>query len=78
VLKLRRARERIRRETGRCEGNKSWLPVPEAHAEAARAAHARGLSLRAVAAELARSGFFSRSGRIYGAQSVALMIRPPG
>jgi DNA invertase Pin-like site-specific DNA recombinase len=75
VAKLRKARERIRREEGRCEGNPHWKPVPEAVSKAARAAQKRGLSLRAVAADLAARGFLSRSGKPYGAQSVKLMLK---
>ena len=45
VLKLRKARERERREMGRCEGNSAWTPVPAAHIEAARAAKDKGFSL---------------------------------
>ena len=66
VLKLRKARERKRAETGRCEGRK---PVPAEVAAAAQAARSRGLSLRQVAAELQTLGF-----KAYGAQSIKLMI----
>ena len=66
VLKLRKARDRKRAETGRCEGRK---PVPAEVAAAAQAARSRGLSLRQVAAELQTLGF-----KAYGAQSIKLMI----
>jgi hypothetical protein len=66
VTRLRKARDRKRRDTGRCEGRK---PVPADVVEAARAARARGLSLRQVAAELETRGF-----KHYGAQSIKLMI----
>lgn len=66
VLKLRKARDRKRAETGRCEGRK---PVPAEVAAAAQAARSRGLSLRQVAAELQTLGF-----KTYGAQSIKLMI----
>jgi DNA invertase Pin-like site-specific DNA recombinase len=74
VLKLRKARERKRRDTGRCEGNPAWIRVPDAIVMAARTARARGLSLRKVAAELASQGFVSPSGNVYGAQSIKLML----
>ena len=74
VLKLRKARERKRREMGRCEGNPAWKQVPRAHVEAARAARARGLSLRTIAAELASMGFLATSGNMYGAQSIKSML----
>src|SRR6266705_1580112 len=66
VSRMRKARDRIRRETGRCEGRK---PVPAEVIAAAQAARARGLSLRAVAAELVYQGF-----KEYKAQSIKLMI----
>lgn len=66
VIKLKAARDRKRATTGRCEGRK--LPPAEAIA-AARAARARGLSLRQVAAELQSMGF-----KAYAAQSIKLMI----
>jgi DNA invertase Pin-like site-specific DNA recombinase len=74
VSRLRTARERIRREKGRCEGNPRWTPVPQAASKAARAAQKIGLSLRAIAAELASRGFLSPSGKPYGAQSVKRML----
>jgi DNA invertase Pin-like site-specific DNA recombinase len=73
VLKLRKARERKRRDTGRCEGNPAWAPVPSDIIAAAKAAHSRGLSLRAIAATLPPS----RSGKAYGAGSVKAMLKRP-
>jgi DNA invertase Pin-like site-specific DNA recombinase len=66
VLKLRKARERKKRETGHCEGSP---PVPRETIEAAKELRARGLSYRKVAAELERRGI-----RRYGAQSIKHMI----
>jgi DNA invertase Pin-like site-specific DNA recombinase len=80
VLKLRKARDRVRREKGRCEGNPNWIKganktVPAEHVKAANEAHARGLSLRGVAADLAGAGFRNRNGKAYAAQSIAHMLR---
>jgi DNA invertase Pin-like site-specific DNA recombinase len=80
VNKLRGARDRKSRELGRrIEGNpniaKLAKPVPAAAVEAARAAHARGLSLRAIAADLAAQSLVGRSGKPYGAQSIKLMLK---
>jgi len=80
VLKLRKARDRKSAALGRrIEGNpniaKLAKPVPAAHVEAARAAQARGLSLRAIATALAAQGMLSRSGKLYGAQSIKSMLR---
>lgn len=77
VNKLRGARNRMRLKTGRCEGRKSLKPVPETHVEAAKAAHARGLTLRAIAEELQTLGFVSPSGNTYLAGSVAPMLETP-
>jgi DNA invertase Pin-like site-specific DNA recombinase len=74
VAKLRKARDRVREKNGRCEGNPQWKPVPQAASEAAIAAQKRGLSLRAIAAELASRGFLSPSGKPYGPQSVKRML----
>ncbi|HMH29048.1 MAG TPA: recombinase family protein [Steroidobacteraceae bacterium] len=80
VLKLRKARDRVRSETGRCEGNPNWIKganklIPAAHVKAARKAKARGLSLRGVAADLAGAGFLNQSGKPYAAQSVKHMLQ---
>jgi DNA invertase Pin-like site-specific DNA recombinase len=79
VLKLRRARERIRATGRRCEGNPNIaqlaVRVPTAHVQAAHAARSLGLSLRAVSAKLASVGLVGRSGKAYGPGSVALMLR---
>jgi DNA invertase Pin-like site-specific DNA recombinase len=79
VNKLRGARDRKSAALGkRIEGNpniaKLATPVPVDHIQAAQAAHSRGLSLRAISAELAAQGFRSRSGKAYGAQSIKLML----
>jgi DNA invertase Pin-like site-specific DNA recombinase len=80
VLKLRKARDRVRREKGRCEGNPAWVKganktIPEAAVKAAREARARGLKLRPIAAELAAAGFLNRNGKPYAAQSVKHMLQ---
>src|SRR3954470_559703 len=77
VRKLRHARERLREETGRCEGRK---PVPEAVVREARRLARKNprtgevRSLRQIAAELARLGHVGPSGKPYGAESVKLML----
>lgn len=74
VNKLRGAQDRKRRKEGRCEGRNAWKSAPAEVVAAAKAARARGLSLRAIAAELQASGYLNQSGKPYGAQSVALMV----
>lgn len=78
VLKLRKARDRKSAELGRrIEGNPAFraAAAPEAHVKAARAANAKGLSLRAVAKDMAARGFVARSGKPYSAQSVKVLLR---
>jgi site-specific DNA recombinase len=49
-------------------------PAEQAVLAAARAAHAKGLSLRAIARELARQGFTTRRGRAFHAKQVHRMV----
>jgi DNA invertase Pin-like site-specific DNA recombinase len=61
VEKLRAARERVKRRTGKCEGAKSLAELqPEAAARAK--ALRKGRSLREVSAALAAEGFVSATG----------------
>jgi DNA invertase Pin-like site-specific DNA recombinase len=77
VAKLRHARDRMRAETGRCEGRK---PVPaEVVAEARRLARknpktGNKRSLRRIADELAKLGHVGPSGAPYFAASVSHML----
>jgi DNA invertase Pin-like site-specific DNA recombinase len=75
VTKLRKARDRKRRETGRCEGNPAFGVFPTEHVHAAKAASATGLSLRAVATEMATAGRLNGRGKPYGAATVRTMLR---
>jgi hypothetical protein len=72
VAKLRGARERKRREAGKCEGRKSHAELnPElvALAKRLRRQKPKGgrMSLRAIAAELATQGFLNENGRPFAA-----------
>jgi len=77
VEKLRKARERKRLETGRCEGRK---PVPEAVVREAKRLYRKSprtgkrRSLRAIAKELAKLGHVAASGNPYGAESIKRMV----
>jgi DNA invertase Pin-like site-specific DNA recombinase len=75
VTKLRKARDRKRRETGRCEGNPAFGVIPTEHVQAAKAASATGLSLRAIATEMATAGRLNGRGKPYGAATVRTMLR---
>lgn len=81
VLKLRKARDRKSAQLGRRIEGAKWVQdpaknprAPQAAVKAARAAHAKGLSLRAISAELAAKGFASRSGKPYSAQSIKVLL----
>ncbi len=80
VAKLKGARDRVRRQRGKCEGRKCYAEReggPELVA-AARELHTnpngRAHSLRKVAAALAERGFVTPSGRQYSASAVASML----
>jgi DNA invertase Pin-like site-specific DNA recombinase len=79
VAKLRGARERKRKEVGKCEGRKSYAErVPDAVALAKKLhrypVNGQRRSLRQVSAELAGKGFLATSGKPYGAAAVARML----
>jgi len=77
VEKLRKARERKRLETGRCEGR---LPVADNIVREAKRLRRKNprtgkrRSLRQVASELEKLGHLSVSGKPYGAESIKRMI----
>jgi DNA invertase Pin-like site-specific DNA recombinase len=78
VAKLRAARERKRRDTGKkVEGRKSWV---ERNADAVRAAKelrgtgARPVSLRKIAVELAKQGYRAKNGNELSPSVVKSMI----
>jgi DNA invertase Pin-like site-specific DNA recombinase len=80
VAKLKGARDRVRRQRGKCEGRKSYAER-EGGLElvtTARRLYAnpsgRPPSLRAVAAALAASGYVTPSGCPYSASAVASML----
>jgi len=91
VSKLRAARDRVRaapKRPGRvhpCEGNPAWVKgmkqpriIPQAAWDRARAARARGLSLRQVGDELAAAGFLNVRGKPFAPQSVRRMVLTEG
>jgi DNA invertase Pin-like site-specific DNA recombinase len=80
VSKLRGARERKRREDGKCEGRKSLAEkYPEAVDMAKRLRRAspktgERMSLRKISAELAAAGHFNERGVPFNAGSILAMI----
>ena len=82
VAKLRGARERKRRDTGKCEGRKSHAELnPElvALVRQLRRRRPKGgqRSLREISAELAAQGFLNENGRPFAAASIASMLAHP-
>ena len=75
VLKLRGARDRKRRQTGRCEGNPAFGAIPQLAVEAAKVARAEGLTLRDVSVQLASKGIMNRAGRAYSPSAIRTMLR---
>ena len=81
VAKLKGARDRVRRQRGKCEGRKSYAEregglelvatVRQIHSNQ----QGRPPSLRKIAAALAERGFVTPSGRQYSASAVASMLR---
>jgi type II secretory pathway component PulJ len=79
VAKLRGARERKRREAGKCEGRKSHAErnpelvalVKRLHRQKPKGGR---MSLRAISAELATQGFLNENGRPFAAASVKSML----
>lgn len=86
VAKLKAARERKAKLTGKCGGRRSYAERAEASQrdrnliDTARRLRnnpdRRPTSLRKVAEQLAASGFVTPSGRAYSASAVAAMIEP--
>jgi DNA invertase Pin-like site-specific DNA recombinase len=75
VGRLRKARDRKRRDSGRCEGNPNFGIIPIAHIKAAKALSAKGLSLRKISEQLGAKGFLSGSNNAYSASAVRSMLK---
>src|SRR5262249_50943201 len=80
VAKLRGARERKRREAGKCEGRKNHAernPKLVALVKRLRRQRPKGgrMSLRAISAELAARGHLNERGNPYSAASITSMLR---
>ena len=76
VAKLKGARDRKRRDNGKCEGRKSYAERDAGMVAMAWEIKGRGgrVSLRAVAAELAGKGYVTPSGKPYSPSAVASML----
>ena len=80
VAKLKGARDRVRRQRGKCEGRKSYAEreggqkLVELARHLRRNPNGRPYSLRTVAVGLAKRGYVTPSGRQYSASAVASML----
>ena len=79
VAKLKGARDRKRRETGKCGGRKSYVERSAAMVALAKKlarypVNNRKRSLREIAAELEAQGHVAASGKPFGATAIARMI----
>jgi DNA invertase Pin-like site-specific DNA recombinase len=79
VSKLKAARERKRKADGKCEGRKSWAQINPALVQEAKRLRRKSpkgnqRSLREVAAELAKLGFFNERGAPFSPSSVASIV----
>jgi hypothetical protein len=79
VAKLRGARERKRRENGKCEGRKSHAELNPALVALVRQLRRRRpkggqRSLREISAELAARGFLNERANAFSATSIASML----
>jgi DNA invertase Pin-like site-specific DNA recombinase len=78
VAKLKGARDRKKRLTGKCGGRKSLEELNPSAVELARnlaRRRKRKPSLREISAELEAAGYLNKNGRRYAAESVASMLR---
>lgn len=80
VAKLRGARERKRRETGKCEGRKSHVEKHPGAVALAKKLHraspktGKRMSLRKISAALAEAGHLNERGRLFHTQSIRRMV----
>jgi len=84
VAKLKGARERIRRQRGKCEGRKAHREInPEAVAMAKRLHRTspktgERMSLRRISAELKAAGYLNEHGRAFNPNSIKSMVEGKG
>lgn len=80
VHRMRAARERIRRATGRCEGRKPYgaRAGEETVIEVARELRGTGMDLADVAGELNRRGLLTRMGCAWTRSRVGVVLRRSG
>jgi hypothetical protein len=75
LLRMKVGRDKASERVGyRVEGRAAWGRFPESHVAAARQFKAQGMSLRQIAAALAKHGMLNNTGKVYGAQSVSRLL----
>lgn len=79
VSKLKAARERKRKATGKCEGRKSWNEINPALVQEAKRLRRKSpkggqRSLREISAQLAKLGFVNERGAPFSPSSVASIV----
>ena len=75
VAKLRGARDRKRRETGKCEGRPSYGETQPGIVEQARELRRDGSTLQAICDQLAAGGALNGKGRPFAPAQIARMLR---
>jgi len=74
VAKLKAARDRIREQTGKCGGRKSYAEAKPETVAVAKELHGRRMSLRKISTALAAQGHLTANGRPYVASAVQAMV----
>jgi DNA invertase Pin-like site-specific DNA recombinase len=74
VAKLKAARVRKKAATGKCEGCKTWTERDPELVATVKELHRQHLSLRGIAAELAKLGYVNRRGAAFSASSISGML----
>jgi DNA invertase Pin-like site-specific DNA recombinase len=77
VHKLREARERKKKLTGKCGGRKSYAEARPDVVALAKELHSQRMSLRKISAELASRGYLTATGKPYVATAVQSMVGGP-
>jgi DNA invertase Pin-like site-specific DNA recombinase len=75
VAKLKAARDRKKAVTGKCGGRQSYAEAKPDTVALARKLRERRMSLRKIAAELAKQGHLTVNGKPYVATAVQAMLR---
>jgi DNA invertase Pin-like site-specific DNA recombinase len=75
VAKLKAARDRKKAERGKCSGRKTYLERDPEAVTLAKSLSKKGLTLKAIAAELAVQGHTQKDGKTYSHVAVMRMVK---